>query len=334
MIVKTFPLIRPGVFATEFKEVHYHSDNVLVMPTLLSVCAADQRYYFGRRPSNILQKKLPMILIHEAIGIVVDSYNSNFRKGDIVVLLPCGKNSVVDSNYAKEAFFRSSNAPGFCQELISLHSSEIVKIPNVEGGDSFVFTELLSVCFQALRQVSAEIQKSNTVGVWGDGSLGFLMAYLIKKLYPDKYLICVGKHEDKLNFFSFANGVETIFARSNTTLDLLIECVGGNGAQTAINEMIISANPKATILLTGVSENSPIINTRSILEKGLILKGTTRSIRNDFISAVKFISDTENRNIISCLESQRIGVRDAYDLKKAFELSQQSQFKTLITFRP
>lgn len=278
MIVKTFPLIRPGVFSSKFKEIVDDENTVLVKPTLLSICAADQRYYFGLRPSSVIQKKLPMVLIHEAIGQVVSSKANGIEVGDTVILLPCGINADIDSNYQDNAFFRSSNADGFCQELVNLNVSEVLKVSSSDV-DDYVFSELLSVCFQAIRQVVSELERANNIGIWGDGSLGFLMSYVIKSICPTKFVTSIGKHEDKLEVFSFSDSIETIFERTRKKFDLLIECVGGNGAQNAINEMIDSANPKATLLLTGVSEVPPPINTRKILEKGLVLKGTTRSVR-------------------------------------------------------
>lgn len=333
MIVKAFPLIRPGVFASKFKEIEFDSDSILVKPTLLSICAADQRYYFGLRPSAVIQKKLPMVLIHEAIGQVVSSKVEDFEIGDTVILLPCGINASIDSNYQENAYFRSSNADGFCQELVKLDPSEVIKVSSCDS-DDYVFSELLSVCFQALRQVASDLDRANNIGVWGDGSLGFLMSYVIKSICPTKFVTSIGKHEDKLEKFSFSDSTETIFERTTKKYDLLIECVGGNGAQNAINEMIDSANPKATLLLTGVSEVPPPINTRKILEKGLVLKGSTRSVRQDFIEANNFLSNESHRKVVRQLNSQRVIVRNESDLKEAFELSKLSKFKTIIQFAP
>ena len=49
-------------------------DHVIIRPTHLSICNADQRYYQGTRDPEVLAKKLPMALIHEGIGVVSVSY--------------------------------------------------------------------------------------------------------------------------------------------------------------------------------------------------------------------------------------------------------------------
>lgn len=334
MIIKSFPLIRPGVFAIDFRILDSDSSKILVKPDFLSICAADLRYYLGLRPGNILNKKLPMVLVHEAIGTIVSSSNPCFEIGAKVILLPCGVNASIDSNYAPNAFFRSSNADGFCQELVSLEEAEIIKISKQEEAMPFVFSELLSVCFQAIRQIQNEIKESSSIAVWGDGSLGYLMSLILSEEYPEKEITVIGKHEDKLEKFTFADHIETIFNRSNKLFDLMIECVGGNGSQNAIADMITSSNPKATILLTGVSENPPAINTRSILERGLTLKGTTRSVREDFIRANHFLEKDSNRKKVSYLLSEVVSVHNENELKTAFEKARSSQFKTVISFAP
>lgn len=334
MIIKSFPLIRPGVFAIDFRILDSDSSKILIKPDFLSICAADLRYYLGLRPGDVLNKKLPMVLIHEAIGTVVSSTNKDFEIGAKVILLPCGLNAAIDSNYAPNAFFRSSNADGFCQELVSLETEEIIKISKQDDALPFVFSELLSVCFQAIRQIKNEIPSSNYIAIWGDGSLGYLLSLVLSEIYPEKDITVIGKHEDKLEKFTFVDHIETVFNRSSRCFDLMIECVGGNGSQNAIADMIASANPKATILLTGVSENPPAINTRTILEKGLTLKGTTRSIRDDFINANNFLADDTNRKRVSYLLSDLIDVHNENELKTAFEKARSSKFKTVISFAP
>ena len=69
MINIIYRLKSPKFFEEAIDEVEL--DGVIVRPTYLSICQADQRYYQGSRPSDILSKKLPMALIHEAVGEVV-----------------------------------------------------------------------------------------------------------------------------------------------------------------------------------------------------------------------------------------------------------------------
>lgn len=58
------------------------------------------------RPASVLAKKLPMILIHEAIGTIVKApVDSEIKVGDSAILLPCGCGAKQGTNYQDKAFF-------------------------------------------------------------------------------------------------------------------------------------------------------------------------------------------------------------------------------------
>ena len=327
MIVKSFPLIRPGVICANYQMVKI--DKVLVRPDLLSICAADKRYFFGLRSQSVINKKLPMVLIHEALGTVMLDCEKNIPCGTKVVMLPCGINSQVNSNYCENAFFRSSNADGFCQEMLNLDCREIVVIPRKLNCDVFVLSELMSVCFQALRRIKKYLFSKVKIGIWGDGALSFLMSLLIRSYYPDSFIAVIGKHENKLDLFPVIDVGETIYARNLSKFDVCIECVGGNGAEQAIDDIINTIKPLGTILLTGVSETPPRINTRKILEKGLLILGTTRSVREDFINAINFINLLDCK-IISPMFDSIFNASNENDICNAFVNSKTGIFKTMI----
>lgn len=71
MLTSVYRLVRPRQFELVFKDITLDTSHVIVHPVRLSICNADQRYYQGLRAENILRKKLPMALIHEAVGRVV-----------------------------------------------------------------------------------------------------------------------------------------------------------------------------------------------------------------------------------------------------------------------
>ena len=71
MLNTVYRLVAPRRFEVAFKDIDLFGDEIIVRPTHLSICHADQRYYQGLRPAEILREKLPMALIHEGIGEVV-----------------------------------------------------------------------------------------------------------------------------------------------------------------------------------------------------------------------------------------------------------------------
>ena len=67
-----------------------------------------------------------------------------------------------------------------------------------------------------------------------------------------------------------------------TAVDHAFECVGGTGAPAAINQIIDQIRPGGTISIMGVTEELAPVNTRMILEKGLTVRGSSRSGRKDY----------------------------------------------------
>ena len=93
MLNTVYRLVAPRRFEVAFSDIQLFKDNqVIVRPQFLSICHADQRYYQGLRPAAILSKKLPMALIHESIGVVVQSCSDNFDQPEpsSCVIEPCG----------------------------------------------------------------------------------------------------------------------------------------------------------------------------------------------------------------------------------------------------
>ena len=62
MLNAVYQLVRPRQFEVTFSQLGLDEKNILVRPTYLSICNADQRYYQGKRSEDILRQKLPMAL--------------------------------------------------------------------------------------------------------------------------------------------------------------------------------------------------------------------------------------------------------------------------------
>lgn len=331
MIKQIIRLIQPGLFLPCFVIENPKKNDILVRPRYLSICAADQRYYQGNRPPEVLAKKLPIALFHEAIGEILCDPSGELKSGTFCVLLPGGIDSVNDdSNYKQGAFFRSSNADGFCQEIMCLDRHELLPIPSNPVWP-YIFTELMSVCCQALRQLEKIIlvNKKMKIGIWGDGAMAYMMALSLTQLKPENNISIFGKHDEKLINFSFVKQKINIADISDKTkIDVAIECVGGSGAQSAIKQAIEKLNPKGCLLLMGVSEIPPAIPTRIILEKGLILIGSSRSTRKDFETAIKIISKPNVQNNFLKIISLKKSFSNAYELMDIFNEDKKLKYKT------
>ena len=334
MINIVYRLKSPKFFEEAIEEIELN--DVVVRPTYLSICQADQRYYQGSRPSDILSRKLPMALIHEAVGEVISDSKDIFKPGDNVVMIPntpFGKDNF-RANYSELSKFRGSGFDGFTSDLVSLKHDRLVKLPNNFNLHVSSFIELITVAYQGIMKF-LEFKKAscNVLGVWGDGNLGYITSLLLKEICPECEIIVFGKHVENLNLFSFVDNVYLIHDIPNDLrIDHAFECVGSAASQSAIEQIIDLINPQGTINLFGVSEYPIPINTRMVLEKGLTLQGNSRSEREDFEGVVNLLcSNPQLFNYLSKLITNVCEIKSLDDLKTSFDKDYISDFgKTIL----
>ena len=96
----------------------------------------------------------------------------------------------------------------------------------------------------------------------------------------------------------------------------------------AINQMIDLAIPGADLILMGVSEEKVQINTRVVLDKGLSLKGVTRSNKQDFEFVAKMLNNQEVVKDLSIMVLSKNKINSVNDIYKCFE--EDINNKTLI----
>ena len=338
MINKIYRLSSPKFFKEFFVEEDI-SNKVVIRPTHLSICQADQRYYQGNRPADILDQKLPMALIHEAVGEVIYEGSGNFSAGDKVVMIPntpLESDEVISENYLRSSKFRSSGYDGFMSEYVIMDSDRVVKLPEDLNLNVGSFIELISVSVHAIDRFQMFSHKrKDKIGVWGDGSLGFITSLLLKTIFQKSEVYIFGVNYEKLGLFSFTdNSFKVDEVPDDLKIDHAFECVGGNKSQDAINQIIDLINPQGSISILGVSEYNVPINTRMVLEKGLNIFGSSRSGRCDFEKTVKLLD--ENPNLISYLENlitNKVTIHSLNDFNEAFDLDANSRFgKTVISW--
>ena len=214
MINQVYQLVAPRQFDVTYNNVDIYGNHVIVRPLYLSICAADQRYYTGRRDENVLRKKLPMSLVHEAVGEVVFDSKGVFEKGTKVVMVPntpTEQHHIIAENYLASSYFRSSGYDGFMQDYVVMAHDRIVPLPNDIDLSTISYTELVSVSYHAIQRFERKsIPLKTSFGIWGDGNLGYITAILLRKLYPEAKIYVFGKTDYKLSHFSFVDDIFTV----------------------------------------------------------------------------------------------------------------------------
>lgn len=335
MINRIYRLVSPKKFELCFTDETLSDSRVYVEPTNLAICAADQRYYNGSRPKEVLDKKLPMSLIHEGTGRVLLDLKGEYKKGDRVVMIPNTpsiSDPVIKENYLPKTRFRSSGYDGFMQSAIPMRRDRIVRVADSVNPDIAAFTEMLSIPFSAISEFEKRSHKlRKSFGVWGDGNIGFVTALVLKKKYPEAKIYVIGKDKEKLSYFSFADGIyDADELPEDFRIDHAFECVGGKYSEAAINQVIDVINPQGTLVILGVSEQYPNINTRMILEKGLTLMGSSRSGYDDFAEAVKLMENKEAHDYLSTIISETVDINKIEDINYAFDSDMTNKFKTVL----
>jgi ribitol-5-phosphate 2-dehydrogenase (NADP+) len=325
MINQVYRLVSPRQFEVTYKDRSLQSDRVVVRPTHLSICAADQRYYTGTRGKEALAKKLPMALIHEGIGKIVYDPKGEFKPGTSVVLVPntpVEEDEIIGENYLRSSKFRSSGYDGFMQDYVFLKRDRIVTLPEDLDPHVAAFIELITISMHSLIRFEAKAHsRRNVFGVWGDGNLGYITSLILKKRYPESKVMIFGKTSYKMEHFSFIDEAHQINEiPDDLRIDHAFECAGGIGSQYAINQIIDYIHPEGSISILGVSEYPVEINTRMILEKGLTVIGSSRSGRADFQNTVDFMREhPEVVEYLSTLVGSVHEVRTIQDIIDAFE---------------
>ncbi len=334
MINEIVKLVEPKKLEMNFEELNLPKNHILVKPTYMSICAADQRYYQGKRKKEALEKKLPLTLIHECVGEVLYDPKCEFSVGEKVVLIPntpYEEDNIIKENYRLSTKFRSSSYDGFMQTMIHMRRNRIIPIQNIKPEIASML-ELMSVAVNGIENfIEKAHDRRDTLAVWGDGSVGYVTALILKSYFPKSKLIVLGVNRDKLGYFSFADEIKLVNeVDEDFKVDHTFECVGGAGAESAIDQIIGCIQPQGCINLLGVSEDPPHINTRMVLEKGLTLLGNSRSGYSDFKKSVELLQNSQIQDYIENIICDRIEVKGLGDIHSAFEADLNNNFKTVM----
>ena len=283
---------------------------------------------------EVLEKKLPLTLIHEAVGRVIYDPKGEFENNEKVVLIPNTPqedDNVIKENYRRTSLFRSSNFDGFMQSVVLMNRDRIIPIRGVEESIGSLL-ETVSISINAVDNFSNKSHiKKDIIGVWGAGNVAYITSLILKKEFPDSKIVVFGRNEERLAYFSFVD--ETILTNqipSDMKIDHAFECIGGIGSEIAVDEMIDYINPQGTINLLGVSEEPIRINTRMVLEKGLTLLGNSRSGYIDFEKSIEFMQNKEIQNYMKNIVSEIIEVNSINDIYTAFDNDINNKFKTVM----
>lgn len=336
MINYVYQLISPQFFSVKMSDVDI-AGRVVVRPKYMAICHADQRYYQGNRDTKVLDQKLPMALIHECSGEVLEDRSGTFKAGQPVVMIPnmpCRQLNHIYENYDEKSIFLSSGGNGFMREFVDLPADRVIPCDGVPM-EIACLSEFYSVAVHAVnRMTNFAHQQREHVAIWGDGSLSYVIASALKVKHPATKITVIGRNVRKLSRFSFVNKTYLSYALpEDLSFDHAFECAGGEGSYDAINEIIEHIRPQGTVVLMGVSENKVAVNTRTLLEKGLTIVGSSRSGKKDFEEAVALMKTQRIRRRLGSIIFEDEPVKSIDDIHRVFATDLNTPFKTVFQWK-
>lgn len=355
VISRTLRLIRPGEIQELQIEKTVEKGFVAVEPTMASICHADLRYFGGLRKPEVLARKLPMALLHEGVGVVAAGASAALAAGQRVVIVPnlpgyllngvkpedcCPAcRGEAEDNYCRHSKFLGSGTDGIAQSRLVIPEACAIPIPESVPDEIAVLTELCSVSYRALRGIGP-LPDGARVAVFGDGPVGYLTAAMLHHAFGVERdrLTVFGAIREKLDQFAFAKTemVQEYDFRGEEKADLVVECTGGRFSESAINQGIdLLKHGGGQLVLMGVSEDLVPINTRDVLEKGITLRGSSRSSVDDFRKVMAVMENPDcQATLRSLIPDAYTKVSTAEDLAGALEsaMAHRGWKKTILDF--
>ena len=323
---RIFEVVGPYKMRERWEEINEIPDGCILLETRLTgICHADLRYVSCSRPPEILRDRLPLCVLHEGIAEVAGMGEDvrNFRRGDLVVVVPNIPCYVHDperypdiyracqacrpggagENLCEDVRFLASNAHGLCRTSLVHPASCVFAVPREVPEEVAVLTEPLTVIKRAVMQ--ADVNFDDRVAVLGGGAMGFFAAAALSRIVgiPRHNLLVTDIFDFKLEKFrDFAVAVNTekepLDGEFLSSFNVAFECAGGKAAETTVDQAFSLLSPGGICLLVGVSEKKVPIRTRTTLEKGLSLKGTTRSAAIDYPEVLEWLKLEGFRKIL------------------------------------
>jgi ribitol-5-phosphate 2-dehydrogenase len=331
--------------AVEHEVRRQRPDDVLVRPRMTGVCASDLKLYAGTRDRRALSRKLPLALLHEGVGEVVESGpGGGHRPGTRVVLVPnipcyvayperypskaeaCAacRPGGAGENYCLDHLYLSSNTDGLAQTVFRHPGALAVALPPDVPDEIAVLSEPLTTIVAGCERVG--IRPDHRCLILGNGPLAVLVAVALNAFYGvAREAIWMSGHgwEFRSAMLPLLGTVldaaePHAFDALRGEVDVAIECVGGDANEETLEQAIECLRPGGTAVLFGPSERSIPFNTREVIGKGLAFFGRNRSYLPHFDYVVTRLREPALQRQLERVRSpEQFYVRSADDLNQA-----------------
>ncbi len=296
-------------------------DQVRIAVKYAALCGSDSSVFTGK-----IQTELPVVLGHEAIGIVesVGAEVENVYIGQRVAIHPnffCGHCDLCQkgmTNLCRNKVRLGIDTHGVFAEYVVVPAQAVCPVPDDLPDEVAIFAEPFAVTAHAFNLAQVKMQ-SRTL-IFGAGVMGQLTLQLVEH-NCDNITIC-DLMEPRLELASRLGARRTVSSQDELQtlygqFDVVFET---SGAVAALDQSINLAAPGGTIVLLGIPGKDHSVPTVQIVRKELTIRGSM--IYTDEIPhCLEYLS--QGRINSEPLISDRIGLDQLQDALENFGAPQR-----------
>jgi len=219
-------------------------DQILVKVAACGVCHTDLHYIEHGVPTF---KKPPIVLGHEASGIVEDAGKSvtNVKKGQRVLIpavLTCGRCPACRQgreNICSNMQMVGNHFDGAYAEYVAVPAKDVLDLPeSIPLEEASIIADAISTPYHAVKN-RAQVKPGDTVVVFGCGGVGINAVQMASA--AGGFVIAVDVNPRKLEWATEFGAAETINAREVERVSKVVKKLTGGGADIA---MEVIGNPR------------------------------------------------------------------------------------------
>lgn len=286
----------------DFPKPELVADTVLIKVAAAGICGTDLKIREGNYWSNP-----PVVLGHEYSGIVeaVGEGVTGFKPGDRVISetagIVCGKcEYCLSGNYlmCDERLSIGYGTNGAMAEYIAVREAIVHHVPDGISLDEAALCEPSAVSYHAVFDY-AEIKPTHTVLVMGPGTIGQLVAQIVKSTGARTILCGTSKDAYRLEIAA-SLGIETVVSdqvdlnayiaekTEEGHVDYAFDC---SGAAPAVSQALQCLKKKGTLVQVGLTKETITIDYGLIPMKEIAVKGAFGHVNSSWIGVLKMMKN-------------------------------------------
>jgi L-iditol 2-dehydrogenase len=311
-------------FHMETVEIPQPKENeVLIKVVQGGICGSDLHAYDGKHPFI----SFPIVPGHEFVGVVVNAGDGSTELLDKrVTALPslvcgsCYNCRTGRFNICESLRVIGCQAPGAFAEYVVVPKDRVFVLPNEFSWDQGLLVEPLAVAVHAVRRVPNIAGQS--VLVLGAGTIG-LMTVATLKAYGAGTIVVTDFQENRLRLAKELGANHVInpeevelgswLAENLERVDTTFECVG---IGETVNQGIVFTHKGGNVVIQGVFEEDVMVNMGLVQDKELNVIGTLMYTSEDYVEAMRIISQTPEITKLVTHRFPLIDVAEAFSVAK------------------